>query len=49
MNNLINTEVMRTSYARPAGADVQRAGELNEIDAGSVGTAQKDGNLQANA
>ncbi len=48
-DDLVGAEVMCRGDAGASSADVKGFGELNELNAGSVDTAQKHGYLEANA
>src|SRR4029077_16512580 len=48
-DNLVRAKVMGRGDTGASGADVKGLGELNELGAGSVDTAEKHGHLEADA
>jgi len=48
-DNLVRAKVMGRGDTGACSADVKGLGELNELDAGSVYTAQKHGHLETDA
>ena len=48
-DDLVRAEVMGRGNAGAGSADVKGLGQLNELEAGSIDSAEKDGHLEADA